>query len=212
MGKELYNKKAGLLAAFLYGIYPVAASQATTMGDDVPMAFFATAAFYLMLMGRKRRPWLLLWSGFVSAIAFLITPETIIVAFPIMVILFFNLARGRSKKRALQHRQVRSWSGNRRLAIMAIGYVSSAVRSTSWQVAPDFTNWCSGGNAYLNTAGIANTYFNSLFPNGLTHKFAATFDSSNHTPISTLAVGAVNPKHGVEDNKYEFGFSTTSWC
>jgi len=104
IGKELYNRKAALIAAFLYSFYPMAVIYGSNVSDTGPMAFFAALSVLLMIIAYKRsiharvtksgnsRPWirvaaLYVLSGALATLGLLITAEGIVILVPIFVFL-----------------------------------------------------------------------------------------------------------------------------
>jgi 4-amino-4-deoxy-L-arabinose transferase-like glycosyltransferase len=106
IGLRLSGKATGLIAAFLYSIFPLVAIQAPTVGDVVPMTFFLTLAVLLAVEGieskksKQRRNPLLAAAGFVSLIGFLVSPEALIGVFFILVMMVIYFAYHRDKPSA----------------------------------------------------------------------------------------------------------------
>ncbi len=59
IGREIYDDRVGLLAAFLLSIFPLAAVYSTTMSDSIPMMFFVCleAFAFIKAMKEKSRLW-----------------------------------------------------------------------------------------------------------------------------------------------------------
>lgn len=207
IGGKLYDKRAGLLAAFLYGIFPLAVTQASSVGDDAPMAFFVALAFYLLILGRDKRPRLLALSGFVGCLGFLVTPEELIVAVPILVILFADLAIKRDKARFLNILNFVFGFLIGIAAMMAIGYLLfNDVLYAYNQVAPNFTNWCSNGGACISAFPIFQENINMLYPYGIISKISAAFNSLSLQSIPSFLASIVKTNYGPTDSTYNFGF------
>ncbi len=54
IGKEIYDERVGLLAAFLLAIFPLGAMYAVTMSDNIPMMFFVGLAALLLIKALKK--------------------------------------------------------------------------------------------------------------------------------------------------------------
>lgn len=86
IGKELFNKKTGLIAAFLLAVLPLEVVYATTIVPDVPLAFFLALSVYLFIKAQKaNNKWLFLFSGISIGLAWLVKTIAVI------IILFFIL-------------------------------------------------------------------------------------------------------------------------
>lgn len=55
IGRELYDGRAGLIAAFLFSIYPLSLHYNTSPDPMLPMVLFASASLLAFIYGRKRR-------------------------------------------------------------------------------------------------------------------------------------------------------------
>ncbi len=96
LGKELYGERAGLLAAFLLSVFPLAAIYSTTMSDNVPMMLFGSLTMYSLLLGTKRnsRKWYFI-SGAMAVATALTIPEGFILWVVMAAYLFVELFRRR---------------------------------------------------------------------------------------------------------------------
>lgn len=93
IGKNIHSSNTGLVAAFLYAIFPLVVMQSSNVGDDVPATFFVSLAVLLMLMalrGDKFKNAYYVLSGFISAICYLIVPEGALGALFIIIFLCAN--------------------------------------------------------------------------------------------------------------------------
>jgi hypothetical protein len=98
IGKELCNDYAGLLAALLVGLSPIAAVIATTMSDNVPMMFFASLGMLGILYGERRssKRWYLV-AGISLVAAVLVMPEGLIAFAVAFIYLAVQVLRGKVK-------------------------------------------------------------------------------------------------------------------
>jgi len=100
MGSLFYNKKAGVFAAFFYSFMPVAVVNSSYVGDNGPMAFFATLTVFFLAKaikakGRKQRTNYAL-SGFFGLIILLVTSEGIIILIVPAIVLLAYIIKDRN--------------------------------------------------------------------------------------------------------------------
>jgi len=98
IGSALYDERAGLLAGFLYSIFPLALMNATNVGDDIPMVFLLSVAVLLVVLAykRKSRQGLILFlAGFIGMINYLTVSEASLglIFVSIVVLALFLLKR-----------------------------------------------------------------------------------------------------------------------
>ena len=55
MGKNLFNEKTGLIAAFLLSIFPLNVIYSTRITPEVPLAFFMALSVFMFLLGEQRK-------------------------------------------------------------------------------------------------------------------------------------------------------------
>lgn len=80
IGRELYDEKVGLLAAFLLSIFPLTAILAPTVSDNIPMMFMTTMAMLSILYAQKRSSKFWYFAAGIFLIASpLVTPEGFII-------------------------------------------------------------------------------------------------------------------------------------
>ncbi len=97
MGELLYNKKAGLLAAFLYSFSPMAVINSSYVGDNGPMALFVTLCVYCLAIAIKERKndrsnKYYMLCGFFGLISILTTSQGIIIlVVPIIALAFYAI-------------------------------------------------------------------------------------------------------------------------
>lgn len=90
IGKSLYGYRVGLVAAFLYSFYPMAVLLSPSVGDDVPMTFFAVLAVFLLVKGamdNKNRKGYYIFSGFAGVLSFGVSASGAIILVFIMAFL-----------------------------------------------------------------------------------------------------------------------------
>ncbi len=88
LGKELFDKKTGLIAAVLILFQPIYWFYSNRVLNDVPVILFLTAAFYFFIRGEKRNDNRSLYiSGFLFAYAML----TKMIAIAALPVVFFYL-------------------------------------------------------------------------------------------------------------------------
>jgi len=97
VGKEMFSKKAGIVAAILLALSPIFFYFSTKAMPDVPLVALGTIAIYLLITLNKRKAILL---PFVVLIMYLIKPASFVVFPPIVI---FLLAKYRKQ---LQTKQI----------------------------------------------------------------------------------------------------------
>lgn len=141
----------------------------------------------------------------VSIIGFLVTPEEIIVAIPILLILAMDLAAKRTRTELFAIIKFASGMLAGIIAIMFVAYAAAGSPMYIYnQVGPNFANWCSSPGNCSNGFAILNSYLGMMFPYEITHKLAmATIGYVS--PIKSAA-SIINPSQGYQDSPYDFGF------
>lgn len=107
IGRQVSSPVAGLIAGFVYVLFPVVSTQTSNVGDDIPMVLFVSASALLIILafassrskGRQRLYFTL--AGFVSMIAFLTISEAIIGTITFFAFLLLN-ALYRRKREAFE--------------------------------------------------------------------------------------------------------------
>jgi len=103
IGKDLYSTNAGLIAAFLYSIFPMAAIYAPNVSDSIPMTFFATISVLFAIRATKRRERRFkiysALAGFFMVSSYLVTPETVVI---IPVVFFVFIMNYRSARKVMK--------------------------------------------------------------------------------------------------------------
>jgi len=103
IGKDLYSTNAGLIAAFLYSIFPMAVIYAPNVSDSIPMAFFATVSVLFAIRATKiRERYFKIYSvlaGFFMVSSYLVTPETVVI---IPVVFFVFIMNYRSARKIMK--------------------------------------------------------------------------------------------------------------
>jgi len=99
IGKDLYSTNAGLIAAFLYSIFPMAAIYAPNVSDSIPMAFFATISVLFAIRATKiRERYFKIYSvlaGFFMVSSYLVTPETVVIIPVVFFVFIMNYKSAR---------------------------------------------------------------------------------------------------------------------
>ncbi len=102
LGKELYDAKVGLVAAFLMATFSMAVIYSLTMSDNLPMMLFGTLAMYLLISGLKRDSARRLFASGIAFVAIpLTTPEgavliVVALAYLVLLVAFNRKARTRT--------------------------------------------------------------------------------------------------------------------
>ncbi len=100
IGKLLHNELAGVLSALTFILVPLVAAEGAASGDNMAVAFFATLAVLLLLLGAKRRqPIYYALLGFVGIIGVLAGSALNIIIFVFLVpYLLYLLLKYRNRK------------------------------------------------------------------------------------------------------------------
>lgn len=96
LGKELYNKYAGVVAALLLTFFPLVNTLSATISDDIPMMFVVSSVMLSLLYAtrKKSRFWYFVTGGLLVASP-LVTPEGVIAVMVSFVYLAIEFARGK---------------------------------------------------------------------------------------------------------------------
>ena len=96
MGKELYDERAGVVAALLTSFFPMIVMLSATPSDDIPMAFVTALAMLALLYGERRDSgrWYFA-SGLLLLASGLVTPEGFIICVVAMAYVAIEFLRKR---------------------------------------------------------------------------------------------------------------------
>ncbi len=90
----LYNRKAALLSAFVFSIYPLATKFAVNVGEDMGLTFIASLAVLFFLYARKgNNRWYYLASGVFLVFTWLVSYEGAVVILFVLLYALFLLYR-----------------------------------------------------------------------------------------------------------------------
>lgn len=163
IGRKIHSANAGLLAAFLYAIFPLVVTQSSIVGDDVPLAFLisgaALFAVYASDKGRYSKLYYAL-SGFVAAISYLVVAEGAIGT--LFIIAFLGIA-------ALTERSRKNTEGVL-LCIAGIGLALLVILVLALLVYGNPLHIFETVNADLGPTALTSgflTYASYMFPSGL---------------------------------------------
>ena len=167
IGKELYDEKVGLLAAFLMATFPMAVIYSLTMSDNLPMMFFSSLAMYLLLVGIKRNSRKHL---FLSGMAFISVPLTtpegavLIVVALAYLILLLAIKRG-FRKMNLVH--ILSGAAVAIAILLIYNYANSGNPLITLTAAQHFYGAVGQPNTIPYIDSNPNFYFTVMFPYNL---------------------------------------------
>lgn len=88
IGKEIFDVKVGLLAAFLLSVFPVDVAYATTLVPDIPVAFFMGLSVLFFVLGEKKNNFIYYFSSGVSIGLAWIVKSMALVILPFFIIYF----------------------------------------------------------------------------------------------------------------------------
>lgn len=88
LARELFGRRAGLIAALLFAIAPGAVYYGRTITPDTDMIFFTTGCLlFWWRFSRDRRPWDFVWSVLFGALAWVAKPPALLAFAPIVAVL-----------------------------------------------------------------------------------------------------------------------------
>lgn len=164
-GSLLFNKKTGLMAAFLLSFFPVDVVYATKLLSDLPSAFFMSLGVYFFLYCEKKSRFKLGYflSGIFIGIAYLIRESSV------LIILFFGIYAIAKRKIKLEY------------FFVAFGFATIFLFEmfAFYNLTGDPLFRINASQSYLLKANEKYNYFGRLsFPMGLLH-YPYLFLSSN---------------------------------
>jgi|GEM_PF-985369 len=102
IGKLLFDKKTGLIAAFLLSFYPLDVINATWIMPDVPIAFFMAISVFLFLAGEREKDGeknkLYFLSGIFVGVAYLVRESGLMILFFFIPYMLYRMASERKIK------------------------------------------------------------------------------------------------------------------
>lgn len=189
IGKELYNEKAGILAAFLLSIFPLTAILAPTVSDNIPMMFMTAMAMLSILYAQRRSSkfWYFA-AGFFLIASPLVTPEGFIII-PIAVLyLVIELFR---RKITVNRKSLHLAYGvlMAGLLLMAFNYLNSGHPLITYTTNSNYFSAIGVmQNGAYTTIGQANQnlglYPQWMFPYNILQILASNISRLNLNPIS----------------------------
>ncbi len=212
IGREVSGPRAGVLAAYLFAIFPLAVTQASGAGDDIPMTFMATLTVLLVLLARKdgkNSPLMYLISGVTAVTSFFASPEGILILIPVLMIMAYDTIRGRRVARRVQGRFRPFLSLVAGILIAGVffvfvGYIESG--SATYVISQEvnyYSNYCSIQSQCntINSQSFSG-YLNILLPFNLVERSIQSFRSGTVSPLAS----SLNPASGYIDAGYNIGF------
>ncbi|MEM3180878.1 MAG: glycosyltransferase family 39 protein [Candidatus Micrarchaeaceae archaeon] len=186
IGRKLYSAKAGLLAAFLYSFLPLAVIESSNVGDDVPMAFFATLSVFSAVkasLGNSRHSGkYFAIAGFFSLASFLVSSESVII---MPVVLFVFLAYLGNIKKAFKQ-NLGFFLVGLALAAWLILMLSKLGTGNPLGIIQDASSFYTQGFAsYQNSFG---SYMTMLFPYNIIERLRLAIEGNFAPLIRMLAV------------------------
>ncbi|MEM3661924.1 MAG: glycosyltransferase family 39 protein [Candidatus Micrarchaeaceae archaeon] len=99
IGKTLHNEFAGIISALTFILVPLVAAEGAASGDNMAVAFFATLAVLMLLLGAKKKQAIYyLLSGFIGLLGVLAgSPLNLLVFMFLVPYLLFLLFKNRSR-------------------------------------------------------------------------------------------------------------------
>lgn len=213
IGRELYSRRAGMLAAAIYGFVPMVVTQASNSGDDVPMALFAVLSVMLLVLAlksRRRHELLFALSGFVALIgAFTVGEELLVLVF-IAIVALWHFATKVGRERLYDLVCLAGGIALGVLVMMLIGWLQTGsplyLYNTNYQWYS--TTYCGasgpiGPCAFTNTSNM-NQYLSAMFPYDVAGRLQAALNSGPGFNLTRLSVSVITPS-AYSDTDYQFG-------
>lgn len=97
IGKELFNKKVGLIASFLLSIFPLDIIYSTQVGPEIPLQFFSALAILFFIKSEKNKNLLFALITGVSIGLSYLTKSVIVVLIPVLASYVFLKAVSNKK-------------------------------------------------------------------------------------------------------------------
>ncbi len=189
IGRELYDEKVGLLAAFLLSVFPLTAILSPTVSDNIPMMFMTTMAMLSILYAQRRSSkfWYFVAGLFLIASP-LVTPEGFIVIPIAILYLVVELLRKRiTINRTSLHLIYGVLAAG--LILMAFNYANSGHPLITYTTNANYFSAVGVmENGAYTTIGQANQnlglYPQWMFPYNLLHILSSNIANLNLNPIS----------------------------
>jgi len=197
IGKELYSNEAGLIAAFLYSFFPLAVIESSNVGDNIPMAFFATLSVLLAIkasMPEERHSGIYFaLTGFFMVASFLVTSETVII---IPVVIFVFLANYEKIKKNIRASAIYFMAGIL-VAVWLIATLGAAKTGNPLSLVASSSSFYS--QSFIYNHNSFSSYMMAIFPYDITGRLKLML-MGNATPM--LSIFETMPMHFEPD--YDF--------
>jgi 4-amino-4-deoxy-L-arabinose transferase-like glycosyltransferase len=171
IGRKLYGPKTGLLAAFLFAIYPMSLRYSSTADVVSPTAFYLGLALLFFIYAKKGgSKWLYVFSGIFTFFGSLVDPISYVSAFVFIIYIISTSALDAFRKRSLRI----DYSPFLYLlgivtAVLALGFVNMALAVNGepfyeLNVTNNFYSSTGTPNTIFYTNADLMFYVNGLFP------------------------------------------------
>lgn len=210
IGSELYDKRAGVLSALVYGLMPIAVEQASMTSDDISMAFMASLAVLFLLLAvkyKKGKRMFYTLSGLFGILTFWTTPEGPIIFVFLIPVLLARIIKNFNRKEIL--RAAFFFLG----IVIGLGmmggldYVISGVPLHFYTVnAQSYTNdYCNNAacKTLFNTDSL-NYYLSNMFTYNLIASFSNAVNAGSISAVYNSTVSFLNPAANSNGNSYDF--------
>ncbi|MGA3020629.1 MAG: glycosyltransferase family 39 protein [Candidatus Micrarchaeales archaeon] len=210
IGSRLHSKRAGLLAALLFAVLPIAVSQASSAGDDIPMTFLTTLAmlFFVLALDKNGDKRLCFISGFLGLSSFFASPEGLLIFLPIFAALAYLTLKERKRERVIEIGLVLAGCLFAFLLFTLIAYMETGnllhiinTETTSYSAicAP-----IPGASCNAPTLDGFNFYLSTLFPYHIRANIGELLN--NQITFSKFMSKITNPSYGNLDNDFDFDY------
>ena len=185
MAKELFNERAGAIAATLAAFFPLIVVYSSTISEDVPLAFLTSLALLSLLYGQNRNSerWYML-CGILLVASFLVSPEAAVVWIIVIAYLIVEVLLKKIKiNKTLAH--LAYGIAIALIVLMAFNYFNSQNPLVTFDVNLHFYSAVGGNDTIPSTNTNLMFYPKVMFPYNL-YSFLSTFVTTHNFPLGNL--------------------------
>ncbi|MGC9132221.1 MAG: glycosyltransferase family 39 protein [Candidatus Micrarchaeia archaeon] len=180
IGKNLYNKTAGIIAAFLYSFFPLVVIQSSSVGDDAPIALFVSLSLLSLVKmknekNKEKRKVYQFLCGLLPTLGILTsTASGIIFAFCflyfILYFFYYNFKKEKNRKKEILNFLIGICFG-----VIIIMLLGAAIMNEPLHVFRVIFEWYPSPlkHGFSNSPNF-NLVFNAVFPYGKNELFEIT--------------------------------------
>ncbi len=185
MAKELFNERAGAIAATLAAFFPLTVVYSSTISEDVPLAFLTSLALLALLYGQKRNSekWYM-FCGILLVASFLVSPEAAVIWIIVIAYLIVEVLRKKIRiDKKLAH--LAYGIAIALIVLMTFNYLNSQNPLVTFDVNLHFYSAVGGNDTIPSTNTNLMFYPDVMFPYNL-YSFLATFVITHNLSLGNL--------------------------